>query len=414
MKKHARFLTTLLAAVLLVAAALPSAFAANAYTAIPGTTTEFNKYLVVDNDANIPAAEFGFTIAAGTAVDANTTSGTLEVLAGPGAEEIVIGTDGKTTFTAGQTTTPGAANDGITNSTDKKYAVNVVTVDLTKVSFNEPGVYRYIITETAQTDTTGRFVNDGTTTRTLDVYIEDDNGGLKVAGYSMYTGTITAGPSATANNASAVAPAANGAEPDGATKSKQYVNSVVTKNLEFGKEVTGNQGSKDKYFKFTLTIENAGNGTIVNVNTDGAKTAPPKTPATVYDAATMSAANTITGGQLTADKDGKITHDFYLADGDYILITGIPKGATYALTEAAEDYTSSNGIAAEIAKGGIAHTDSVSGRIADTHVNTGFTNTRSGVIPTGVLLTVAPFAAIMAVGAVGIIVMVGKKRKRAE
>ena len=47
MKKHARFLTTLLAAVLLVAAALPSAFAFK-YTAVEGTSTTFDKYLVMD------------------------------------------------------------------------------------------------------------------------------------------------------------------------------------------------------------------------------------------------------------------------------------------------------------------------------------------------------------------------------
>ena len=58
--------------------------------------------------------------------------------------------------------------------------------------------------------------------------------------------------------------------------------------------------------------------------------------------------------------------------------------------------------------------DNASGTIVSEDVTAAFTNTRSGVIPTGVLLTVAPFAAIMAVGAVGIIVMVGKKRKRAE
>ena len=84
---------------------------------------------------------------------------------------------------------------------------------------------------------------------------------------------------------------------------------------------------------------------------------------------------------------------------------------TSSLTEKKEDYTPS--VTAN--EGTIAGTkDSVVVESASKDNTVAFTNTRNGVIPTGVLLTVAPFAAIMAIGAVGILVMVGKKRKRAE
>lgn len=45
----------------------------------------------------------------------------------------------------------------------------------------------------------------------------------------------------------------------------------------------------------------------------------------------------------------------------------------------------------------------------DTNVT--FTNTRGGVIPTGVIITVAPFAALMLVGIAGAAVILKKKSK---
>ena len=120
------------------------------------------------------------------------------------------------------------------------------------------------------------------------------------------------------------------------------------------------------------------------------------------NAATTVITNDVTQpASLTADNNGTVTQTFYLQHDQEITIQGLAQGTKYEVKENAEDYkptTPSN----------------ASGTIASADVTAAFTNTRDGVIPTGVLLTVAPFAAIMAVGAVGIIVMVGKKRKRAE
>ena len=376
MKTVRKLLGVLLAVLLISALALNpvTASAADAYEPVAGTTTDFTKYLVVSNDANIPAATFSFTVEPGAAVAAG--EGTLAVLAGLDADKVVIE---DTTFTAGQDTTAGAAEDGIVNTTEKKYAQNTVTVDLTQVRFPEPGVYRYIITESASDDP---FVNDATATRTLDVYVGDDNGALAIEGYVMYSGTLTTGPSADAATA------------DG--KSAKFVNEVETANLTFSKTVEGNQGARDKFFLFTLTIENAGAGTIVNVTVDG--TTPTKTAATIYEAAVMTGEDGNGVTTLTADAEGKIVHNFYLSHGDSVTVTGVPKTATYALTEVKEDYENTP-------------PTNASGSFADGNATVAFTNTREGVIPTGVAMTLVPGAAILLIAAAALVILNRKKSK---
>ena len=77
-----------------------------------------------------------------------------------------------------------------------------------------------------------------------------------------------------------------------------------------------------------------------------------------------------------------------------------------------EDYVSENGIAASIAKGSAAHLDPVSGTIAAADIMTGFTNTRNGIVPTGLITAVAPAAGVFAAGGAGLAVMLlGRKHR---
>ena len=382
MKSTGQKLASLLALVLVfvMTFAPVCAYADSAYTEIFGTTTTFNKYLVVSSDANIPAAEFSFSVSAPTSkIDGDATH--LPVLPGPTPTSVVVGTAGKVSFAAGAGTTAGTATDGIANDTAKKYAIAEVTVDLTAVKFQEPGVYRYIITEAASS---APFTNDATTTRTLDVYVIDTDGVLSVQNYVMYSGTKED------------APLAAGGEVTG--KSNQFVNSFATNNLTLKKTVSGNQGSKDKYFKFTLTIENAGKGTIVNISADSTYVKePPKTEYTAYTAADMKTANDVT--TLTANDSGVITHDFYLSHNDTVIITGIPTTATYTIAEEAEEYTSTV-------------TGSLTGNFSSA-VSVTVNNERTGTVPTGVMLTVIPGAVIVLVAIVGL-VLISRKKKDEE
>ena len=357
MKKHARFLTTLLAA---------------------------DKYLVMDVDANVPNATFAFTVAPGTAIAA--TENRVAVLAGIGTPTIA-----DVTFAPTDSTTAGLPSDTDTATAGQQYATQTAKVDFSGISFTEPGIYRYIVTETATTNQ--GVTNDESATRTLDVYVTDNDGALEVSSYVLHTGTDA--PAAGTDKGSA--DVSNTGDKLG-DKSAGYTNTYDTSNLTFSKTVSGNQASRDKYFAFTVTIRGAVAGTVYDVDLTKADVNISANP----NDATTCIGNAVTQPQrLTVPADGTVTQVFYLQHGQEITIKGLAKGTEYAVTENPEDYKQTA-------------PDNASGTIVSEDVTAAFTNTRSGVIPTGVLLTVAPFAAIMAVGAVGIIVMVGKKRKRAE
>ena len=381
-------------------AAIPAS-AADPYAPVYGDNSlSFNKFLIVEDSAEIPAITFEYAIAPGTAVAA--TSTTPAIIAGVGTPTIstAVFPSNDTTYNTAQ------SGDEVTLESGEKYAKKTVNVDFRNVSFTQPGVYRYVITEdmtnTANKAVTYDTQTSGTAgTRYLDVYVEDtydattQKNVLRVSRYVMHeTPTVVA--NSTEQNVSAT------------DKSTGFVNEVTTHNITFGKEVTGNQGSKDKYFKYTLTINNAQASTTYQVDLTNAESAPTKTAATKY--ATMSNPASITTGS-----HGVVTEYFYLKDGQYITIKGLPEGFTYELSEDAEDYTSSDGISD--AEGlNRAYSDPVSKTTAVTDdVYTGFTNDRTGVIPTGVLLTIAPFAiGLLLFGALAVFFVARKKRREGE
>lgn len=341
---------------------------------VAGGKTPFSKYLIMDEKANVPNAEFVYTIAPGTAIDAG--KDTLAVLAGPAGATV-----GKAEFKVGDTTyNTKQDGDTVTLPAGKKYAKASIEVDLTGVTFTEPGVYRYIITET--NNQLQGITYDSVTTRTLDVYVEDNSTereiALKVAGYVLHKGIE--------------APKADGTDPT--EKNSGFENTYETKNLTFSKTVAGNQGSKDKYFEFTLNISNAVKGTEYTVNIDGAEASPTKTAATKYDSMTNPT-------KITVGEDGTVTQKFYLKHNQQIVVEGLAVGTGYEVTEVAEDYTSEVTGEAKSGQGGIT---------AD--VTAAFTNTRDGVVPTGVILDSAPFILIIVLAAAALAFTAARKKNR--
>lgn len=138
--------------------------------------TSFNKYLVMDVNANVPNATFSYSITPGTAIEA--AGGNLAVLAGIGTPTVdsAVFTNGATTYAETEATTNNDTVEFTTTNitTDEKYAKETLTIDFSSVAFTEPGVYRYIITESG---TNQGITNDSILKRTLDVYVEDDTTG---------------------------------------------------------------------------------------------------------------------------------------------------------------------------------------------------------------------------------------------
>lgn len=126
---------------------------------------------------------------------------------------------------------------------------------------------------------------------------------------------------------------------------------------------------------------------------------------------------------VTVGEGGTVSTDFYLKDGQYITICGLGKGVNYTVSEAAENYTSTEKIAASVSSVDFdgdgtndALTDALSGTIDGSDVHTGFTNDRQGTIPTGVILAVAgpAVAGIISIGGIAYLVMKNKKRRDEE
>ena len=195
-------ISSLLCSGLLMASVLISPVqAATTYTPVAGTSCNFNKYLIMDAGDNVPNATFAFTIAPGAAISADTSDNqTMQVLPGVGSPTIadVTFAPSDSTATAAGTNIDvartnaqrgGSAGDTVQLDSGEKYATKQATVDFSGVTFDEPGIYRYIITETASADhAAAGIVHDTDTDRVLDVYVTDDgNGALVVSGYVLHT-----------------------------------------------------------------------------------------------------------------------------------------------------------------------------------------------------------------------------------
>ena len=410
---------------------------------------------------------------------------------------------------------------GSTGTDDTYYAIKTVQMDFSACEFKEPGIYRYYIEETGANqgvtndypnlNDSGAEVTDTTRWRTVDVYVEDATysytasgatdpttvNALRIAGYVMYVGKQTTGPAyvdpsvnpttstvtngtledglTNTNPTANYGTQTNGAEVASAAKSEGILNKYDTSDIKFSKTVAGNQASKDKFFKFTVTLtDDAATGTgvptVKNVAdtdmfaitgnwektvsagsfTNGTSGAP--NAATVYTAevisnasnssVTTAAANTaygnnvvwLTGAQLKAG------YSFYLQDGDDITIHGLPNGIGYTIAEYQDDYQPAvtvksdtgfdhyNGAATdatevELVKANVAGnitSDNATATITDTKieddVDAAFTNTRKGTIPTGILLSVAAPAGvgIVVIGGIAYLLIKNKRRKAEE
>lgn len=380
----------------MIMSAVPVCAADNSYIGVAGESAKFDKYLVMDKEANVPNASFTYTIEPGTAKTYSVEGKKFEVLAGVGTPSM---TDKDTTIDGYQLVfkptdtlnTTLQTGDQVKDFDANKqgYAKKTSTVDFSGVTFTEPGIYRYVITETG---TNQAVTNDTNDKRYLDVYVTDDNGELKVSGYILHATDSEVGMGDSQGS--------DGKQTD--NKSQGFTNTYDTSNLTFKKEVSGNQASHDKYFEFTVEIKDAVPGTVYNVDITGA------TATSGGNAATIAAnANKANVTQLTVGADGKVTQKFYLQHGQYITIQGIAKDSTYTVTENKEDYKSE----AAVVEG---YKDPTTGTVVSTDLNTSYLNTREGTIPTGVIMTVAPFAAVTLLGGFGIAKLSMKKRRDDE
>ena len=343
---------------ILMTLALIMTLAAMSASAVYGGEKSFEKEFAIPDGANMPNVEFEYTIAPGIAVPVGADN-EIEIKAGIGSptiENAVFPSNDDDTHT----------KDGTTDSEDstKKIYVDNVVVDFSGIEFTTAGVYRYKITEKVPPQITGvpGVTYDNNTERWLDVFVFPSE-----ADPTVYS------------------------DPDARVKSSGYKNILDTVDLEFTKDITGNQADQSKKFVFTLKITGANPNQEYAVEITGTDV--------------IVAGSSVTNGKITTDAYGEYTGTFELTKGDIVKVLDLPVGATYEVTEEAEDYESDDASVT-------GYTDPTTGTfVKDTDVKTSYTNSREGIIPTGVILTVAPFMiGLLLFGAV-MMFMISRRRR---
>ena len=371
---------TLTMAMLLMALSVVPAFAAN-YTPVTGTSTSFAVDFVMDQTDKVPNATFTFSIAPGSGISADVSQDQMEVLAGVGTPSV-----SSVTFTHSDTTA--------SNGSGRYVVSHPATVDFSTVNFPEPGIYRYVITQAASTaHANAGIAHDSAASRILDVYVTDDDTGLAtglhISSYVLHTNasTIELGDDM-------------GSDVDATLddKSAGFTNEYNSKDLQVNLSVSGNQASRDKYFAVTVTLTNV--NASDNYIVSGATGAISANGATTVGAQSNPAL--VTGTELLAGKT------FYLQHGQNVVIHGIAPNATYTVTEDEEDY-------AKAVMSGKTNTG-VIGTIAGANktAQAGFTNTRDGIIPTGVMVSVASGVTLAVIALLALLVLGRKKAEDEE
>lgn len=465
-------------AMMAVSGAAVPAFAATSIptastTPAAGTTTTFDKYLVMKKNANVPNATFSYTVSIPTDDEMKTlpnpedTNGTnLTVRKGIGSP-----TASSTTFTAGDQTFDSAQksrtntgsktyeakeDDQVTlgdghklgQNGDRKYAKKTSTVDFSGVTFSEPGVYRYKITENATSEK--GITNDPETTRYLDVYVESaEDGTLSIKGYVFHT--LNAVQPKGSKNEKGEYVSGN---PEG--KNKGFTNTYTTQDLTLTKNVTGNQGYRDQYFKFHVDITGLDGGARLFLTDEGGNKPYKSTDTVAYTynagtgkrdgnqnrfvategkgsftdvAASAGADADMSGLALTANDSGNASFDVYLKNGESLKVNGLTEGAKYTIKETSEDYSATakrtvgtqNAADVTLTHSNTDHTDATpTGKdeftLGTNDEKVAFINDREGTLPTGIYHNNRAAFNIMGIVAAGgaIAIVIKKRRKSTE
>lgn len=308
--------------------------------------------LTMDENAMVPSVMFNYSIAPADSSECASTSG-MPVT--PGVPDAV------------------SLSPDSVNYSDKKWnhenagGTTTITAQLSAVlnasKFTAPGIYRYKITQQKPV-LDGLEVTHGALF--LDVYVENDNSGLVAKGCTLST-------------------AAGSGD-----KTSGFENNYVTHKLTIKKVVAGNQGEKNKDFDFTFTIKGADGESYEYATVKNDATTMSQTPATSGTAVTVS-----------------------LKHGESVIVYGLSSNDTYAIKEA--DYSSAGyKTSYKIGESGT----EVEGKVIEaTSIGAydalvAFTNTKDVTVPTDVIRTVVPYAAIVAFAAVMGVVFFRPRRNR--
>lgn len=147
-----------------------------------------------------------------------------------------------------------------------------------------------------------------------------------------------------------------------------WTNTPLPIDVTFSKTVSGNQASRDKYFRFTFTISGVTEGMYFDVDLSNADATTAFTTATLSDYRGQTNVSRIT----VPEGATSVSQVFYLQHGQSITVSGILPGMVYTVSENPEDYKTNQTNGTVMQEAG---TDDVT---------IPFVNTRNGLVPTGI------------------------------
>lgn len=254
-----------------------------------------------------------------------------------------------------------------------------LTIDWSNVSIKEPGVYRWEVKKSVSDNDPDFEATNLKGTLYLFVYAKDNGGTLVIESVGLTTAIGL-------NDAQAKGDLAD-----------NYP--AKTLDLSITKNVTGDQGSKDQYFKFTLTMTapagaNSNTYTITGIDED--------VPETAYHGAKTNVTSiTVNGGTQTSV-------DLWMKHGQTAKITNLVYGTSYTIVESENTgYTVTSAVTGDTAvTNGATVTDT---SLQATSV-VAYTNEKNATVPTGVIpMSGAP---IMMMLAAAVMMMINKRKAK--
>ena len=410
----------------------------------PDTPTVQNKTLILKKELtaynadeaaiNAPTISYTYAIAAGAA-GMNVTDAASDHVTGIGALTVPT----KAGITAGVTLTGTAANTIAWTNTETLVAATNgaanykdLKIDFSNVVFTGPGVYRYVITETAPDyAASGATETTGTHVRYLDVYVkaaDSFTNGSAAADWDIYgyvcmyeNEAITPDGDTTTTGAMKTNGFVSGTNDGTEIKADSY----YTFNVTVSKTVVNDNYAKATHaFPFTVIFTNAAVTQSVDISYKTTGT----TPDGFIDpaAAALSAGNT---KGVVSIKDGASVKYIGIPNGTSVEVyetndmTGVIYHVATALTTNATVTTTDNSVswgdkptAAQAQAATKAACESTKASIvttADADDDNAYavaaTNTLLTISPTGVSLRVAPYALMLCAGL--LLVFFSRRRK---
>lgn len=335
-----------------------------------------NHFLVLDGTNYAPAKEFVFTIANGAAV--NDVS-KLPILAGKLNESFTK----RVTYNSSSPVVVSASTDPALSG--QNVASGSITIDeiIDPSLYTAPGIYRYTVTETAVSTPYSLI---GEAVKYIDVYVEYPDAApdtLTVTGAILHDEIVSYDPTT--------------GEASNTTKTASYINKYETNNLTFTKSVTGNQGDKTKFFTFTVKA------TAGSVFQDS-----DKFDITFTNGAAFHADNNYTNPYVTGN-ELNTGFKVILKDTSSVQIVGLPENLSVTVSEDNEEYVVSFRDATQYVTTNVSDASATAAMNGDAAVT--FVNDKGGTVPTGILLTVAPFAVGLLVFGAIVIYLTAKRRR---